>query len=64
LARRFETNLSVAGIFGIEGLLHQVETFEDAIARINAVGRDDVVRAARQYLDLDRYVAVTLGRDG
>jgi predicted Zn-dependent peptidase len=62
LARRFETNLSVAGIFGIEGLLGQVETFRDAVARINAVERDDVIRAARQYLDPDRHVAVTLGR--
>jgi predicted Zn-dependent peptidase len=63
LARRFESNLAIAGIFGIEGLLHRVETFEDAVARINSVERDDVVRVARQYLDVDRYVAVTLGRE-
>ncbi|MBC8509274.1 MAG: insulinase family protein, partial [Chloroflexi bacterium] len=42
LARRFETNLSVAGIFGIEGLLYQVEPFEGAITRINGVTREGV----------------------
>jgi zinc protease len=63
LARRFETNLALAGIFGVEGLLHQVETFEEAVARINGVGRDDVLRVARQYLDVERYVAVSVGRE-
>jgi predicted Zn-dependent peptidase len=63
LARRFETNLAVAGIFGIEGLLHQVETFEDAVARINQVRNDDVVRVAQKYLDVERYVAVSVGRE-
>jgi predicted Zn-dependent peptidase len=63
LARRFETNLALASIFGVEGLLHRVETFEEAVGRINAVGRDDVLRVARQYLDVDRYVAVSVGRE-
>jgi predicted Zn-dependent peptidase len=63
LARRFETNLALAGIFGVEGLLHRVENFEEAVGRINAVGRDDVLRVARQYLDVDRYVAVSVGRE-
>jgi predicted Zn-dependent peptidase len=63
LARRFETNLALASIFGVEGLLHRVETFEEAVGRINAVGRDDVLRMARQYLDVDRYVAVSVGRE-
>lgn len=62
LARRFETNLALAGIFGVEGLLHHVETLAEAVARINAVQRDDVVRVARQYLDLERYVVVSMGR--
>jgi len=63
LARRFETNLALAGIFGVEGLLHRVENFEEAVGRINAVQRDDVLRVARQYLDVDRYVAVSVGRE-
>jgi predicted Zn-dependent peptidase len=63
LARRFETNLALAGIFGVEGLLHRVETFEEAVGRIHAVQRDDVLRVARQYLDVDRYVAVSVGRE-
>lgn len=62
LARRFETNLTVAGIFGIEALLHHVETFEHAVSRVGAVDRDEVVRVARRYLDLDCYVSVSLGR--
>jgi predicted Zn-dependent peptidase len=62
LARRFETNLAVAGIHGVEGLLHKVEPFEEATDRINAVRAEDVRRVARQYLDPERYVAVTVGR--
>lgn len=62
LARRFETNLALAGILGLEGLLHRVETLQEAVARINAVSHDDVVRVARAYLDPERYVAVTVGR--
>ncbi len=61
-ARRAETNLAVASIFGEQGLLHRVETFDEAVARIEAVTRDDVLRVARKYLSLDRYVAVTVGR--
>ncbi|MBL7162395.1 MAG: insulinase family protein [Anaerolineales bacterium] len=61
LTRRFETNLSVAGIFGIEGLLYQVEPFEQAIARINGVTRGGVQEAAQRYLNEDGYVLVTMG---
>jgi len=63
LARRFETNLALAGIFGVEGLLHRVEPLEDAVARIDAVRQDDVLRVAQRYLDVDRYVAVSVGRE-
>jgi predicted Zn-dependent peptidase len=62
LARRFETNLSVAGIFGIEGLLHQVEPFEAAIARINAVTSEAVRDAAQKYLSEYGYVMVSVGK--
>jgi predicted Zn-dependent peptidase len=62
LARRFETNLALAGIFGVEGLLHRVEPLEEAVARIDAVRQDDVLRVAQRYLDVDRYVAVSVGR--
>ena len=62
LARRFETNLSVAGIVGIEALLDEVEPFEAAITRINAVTGEGVRRAARQYLVEDGYVLVTVGK--
>ncbi len=61
LARRFETNLSLAGIFGIEALLHQVEPFEKAIARINGVTPLGVQEAAHQYLNEDGYVLATVG---
>jgi predicted Zn-dependent peptidase len=63
LARRFETNLALAGIFGVEGLLHHVETLVEAIARIDAVQRDDVVRVARHYLDPEHYTTVSMGRE-
>jgi len=63
LARRFETNLAVAGIFGVEGLLHRVEPFQEAVQRIDAVQRDDVQRVARQYLQPQRLVRVSIGRE-
>jgi predicted Zn-dependent peptidase len=62
LARRSETNLALATLFGVQGLLDQVETFDEAMARINAVCQDDVLRVARKYLDMESYVAVTVGR--
>jgi len=62
LARRFETNLSVAGIFGFAGLLYQVEPFEQAITRINGVTRKGVQEAANKYLNEDGYVLVSIGK--
>jgi len=62
LLRRFETNLALAGIAGVEGLLHQVETLDEAVARIGAVQRDEVVQVARRYLGTERFVAVSIGR--
>jgi predicted Zn-dependent peptidase len=61
LARRFETNQAVAGIFGIEGLLHRIEPFDEAVARIAAVTLEQVTDAARRYLDDRPHVLVTLG---
>ena len=63
LARRFETNLAVASIFGLEGLLHRVEPFDLAVQRMNAVQRQDIQRVAQTYLDADRCVTVTVGRE-
>jgi predicted Zn-dependent peptidase len=64
LARLFETNAAVAGIFGIEGLLHQVEPFDEAVSRIEAVTGAQVVDAARRYLDCEHYALATVGRGG
>lgn len=61
-ARRFETNTAVAGIFGIEGLLHQVEPFDEAIARIEAVTQAHVLDAAQRYLNCEHYALATVGR--
>jgi len=62
LARRSETNIALATAFGVQGLLYEVETLDQAVARINAVRRDDVQRVAQEYLDTERYVAATVGR--
>jgi predicted Zn-dependent peptidase len=62
LARRFETNRALAGIFGVEGLLHCLEPFDEALRRIDAVTRGDVVRVARTYLIPRHTVTVTVGR--
>lgn len=64
LARRFETNLALAGIFGVECLLHQVETLDEAVARIGAVRRRDVRRVADKYLDPERAVTASIGDEG
>ncbi len=61
LARRFETNLALASIFGVEALLHQVEPLDEAVARIEAVTPAEVLSAAQKYLTPDCYVAVSLG---
>ena len=61
-ALRVETNLALASMYGIGGLLHRIETVEEAVARINAVQADDLLRVAQQYLDLQKHVAVTVGR--
>lgn len=63
LMRRFETNLAIAGIAGVEALLHQVEPFEEAIRRINAVQPDDVLRVAQRYLNTECTVAASVGRE-
>jgi predicted Zn-dependent peptidase len=62
LARRFETNVAVAGIFGIEGLLYRVEPFDEAVARMEAVTQAQVLDGAQRYLDCERYVLATVGR--
>lgn len=61
LALRFETNLALAGVLGVEGLLHQAEPFGEAVRRIDAVRPQDVQRVACQYLDTQRCVVVTVG---
>lgn len=62
LAVNFETNLQVASIHGIEALLYKIEPFDESIRRINAVTQEDILRAAQQYLDPERYVSVAMGR--
>jgi predicted Zn-dependent peptidase len=63
LTRDCETNLYVAGVLGIEALLHQIEAFEESIKKINAVTKEDVMEAASQFLDTAGYAMVTVGRE-
>jgi len=62
LARRCETNMYVAGIYGIEALLYEIEPFSQSVERMNAVTKEDVMDAAKQYLNAARYAMVTMGR--
>jgi predicted Zn-dependent peptidase len=64
LARDFETALSVASILGIEELLYRLESFRDSVARINAVGVDDVQRVAAEILIPERAAVAAVGRCG
>ncbi|MBI9043623.1 MAG: insulinase family protein [Anaerolineaceae bacterium] len=61
LARRFETNLATAGIFGIEALLNEIEPFEQAVQRIQAVTPEQIIEAANQILDRNKMITVSLG---
>jgi len=62
LLRRFEANLSVARIAGIETLLAgKFEPFEQAIGKIESVRNSAIMKAARMYLRPERAVVVTAG---
>jgi len=62
LARHFETVLSLAGIIGVEELLHRVELFEESVARVRRVTGSDVQQVARDLFDLDRVAIAYVGR--
>jgi predicted Zn-dependent peptidase len=64
LARDFETALSVASILGIEELLYRLEPFREGVARINAIGADDVQRVAAEILIPERAAVAAVGRWG
>jgi predicted Zn-dependent peptidase len=62
LAVSFETNLSLAGIVGLETLLTgQFEPFAEAGRRVRAVTPEDVPRVANRYLDTERYAVAMVG---
>jgi predicted Zn-dependent peptidase len=62
LLRRFEANLSVARITGIETLLTGgFEPFEQAIAHIESVRNSGIMKAAKLFLRQERAVVVTAG---
>jgi predicted Zn-dependent peptidase len=61
LAVNFETNLRIASIHGVEALLDRIEPFEESVRRINAVTQEDILRVARRYFDLERYISVAMG---
>jgi len=62
MAVSFETNLSLAGIAGLETLLAgEFEPFAEAARRVCAVTPQDVMRAAARYLDPERYALATVG---
>lgn len=62
LAVSFETNLSLAGIVGVETLLTgQFEPFAEAGRRVRAVTPEDVLRVANAYFDTERYAVAMVG---
>lgn len=62
LARHFETVLSLAGIIGVEELLHRVEPFDESIARVRRVSAAEIQTVAGELLDLDRVAVAHIGR--
>jgi predicted Zn-dependent peptidase len=61
LARKFETNLALAGIIGVEYLLNHPETMTEAIKRINSVQCADVRHIAQKYLLPNRVISLSIG---
>jgi predicted Zn-dependent peptidase len=62
LAVSFETNLSLAGIVGLETLLTgQFELFAEAGRRVHSVTPEDVLRVASTYLHPERYALAMVG---
>jgi predicted Zn-dependent peptidase len=62
LAVSFETNLSLAGIVGLETLLTgQFESFSEAGRRVRNVTPQDVLRVANLYFDPDCYAVAMVG---
>jgi zinc protease len=62
LAVSFETNLSLAGIVGVETLLTgRFEPFAEAGRRVRGVTPEDVLRVANRYLDPARYALAMVG---
>ncbi len=62
LAVSFETNLSLAGIVGLETLLTgEFQPFAEAGRRVRAVTPEDVLRVANRYFDPARYALAMVG---
>ena len=62
LAVSFETNLSLAGIVGLETLLTgQFQPFAEAGRRVRGVTPEDVLRVANHYFDTERYALAMVG---
>lgn len=62
LAREYESNMYVAGISGIEALLHKIEPFAESVEKISAITKQDILNAANCYLDAENYAIATVGR--
>lgn len=61
LAVNSESNLWVAGIYGVEELFHHIEPLTTSLQRIKAVTQGDIQRVAKTYFDPERYVSVVVG---
>jgi predicted Zn-dependent peptidase len=62
LAVSFETNLSLAGMVGLETLLTgEFQPFAEAGRRVRSVTPEDVLRVANRYLDPARYAMAMVG---
>jgi predicted Zn-dependent peptidase len=62
LARNFETVISLATIIGIEELLYRIEPFPESVARIRAVGAEEVLRIATETLTPEQFAIAVVGR--
>lgn len=62
ILKRFETNLSVARILGVETLLRgEFEDFDKAIGKVASITNKDITRVAQKYLHIEEAVMVAVG---
>lgn len=63
LSRMFETNSSIASIYGIEEIVHKAESFDKSIEQVINITNKTIIKIAKKYFSEKNYVRITIGRE-